>query len=128
MAVIAIVALVLAITAHNKDSTSEPPTGPSLGVQTTSDACSSAPCLNGARCFNMDPDDYICLCAGHFYGRQCQLVRESTGTCTFCNMPGGVLNHLDDTSVMGPVWLEHALRNQPIDKRIRISEQSASTS
>jgi hypothetical protein len=37
-------------------------------------ACRSAPCKNGASCFTVGTNDYVCGCAPQYTGRQCETV------------------------------------------------------
>lgn len=51
-----------------------------LYLQVDVDLCEPSPCLNGARCYNLE-GDYYCACPEDFGGKNCSVPRE---TC-----PGG---------------------------------------
>lgn len=39
--------------------------------------CLDRPCLNGARCENLEPRlRYRCICPDGFYGENCELIQE----------------------------------------------------
>ncbi len=40
-------------------------------------ACNQVECENGGSCFNIYPDNYMCVCVATFYGRNCQLGKHT---------------------------------------------------
>ncbi len=42
-------------------------------ISSSGSACNQVECKNGGSCFNIYPDNYMCVCVSTFYGRNCQL-------------------------------------------------------
>jgi hypothetical protein len=53
-----------------------------LVPQVNVDLCEPSPCLNGARCYNLE-GDYYCACPEDFGGKNCSVPREQCpgGAC-----------------------------------------------
>ncbi len=41
-------------------------------IRGSGSACTGVECKNGGSCFNIYPDNYVCVCVATFYGRNCQ--------------------------------------------------------
>ncbi len=84
IALIAIVAIGIAVYAatrgleSNSDNQKASSNGMALGstsggIISSGSACTGVECKNGGSCFNIYPDNYMCVCVATFYGRNCQL-------------------------------------------------------
>lgn len=78
-----------------------------LYLQVDVDLCEPNPCLNGARCYNLE-DDYYCACPEDFGGKNCSVPRETCpgGACRGAGCsPSGRVGTRVEMGLIHPVHL-----------------------